>query len=180
MDLLVVDMQNDFISGTLACSNASEIVKKVVDFIKNFKGNIYYSLDWHEISHCSFSQNGGMWPTHCVAESFGASLDNEFYTKLSSQKAPNANNMFFKGMLKEQYSAFKAKNKDNVFLSDVVNKDILIVGIALEYCVLQTAIDFKNAGFNVSVDSNLCACVNKSKVDDVIFKFKNEGIKFNT
>ncbi|WP_069637136.1 isochorismatase family protein [Campylobacter pinnipediorum] len=180
MNLLVVDMQNDFISGTLACPNALEILKKVVDFIKNFDGNVYYSLDWHESDHCSFIQNGGIWPIHCVAESFGASLDNEFYTKLPAQKSPNADNMFFKGMLKEQYSAFKATNKDSVFLSDIINNNVLIVGIALEYCVLQTAIDFKKAGFDVKVDLNLCACVNKSKVDDVIFKFKNEGIKFNT
>ena len=69
IELLIVDPQNDFITGTLAVQGAKEKMLKLSDYIKDFKDEydyVFVTLDTHPIEHCSFKENGGMWPSHCV------------------------------------------------------------------------------------------------------------------
>ena len=74
--LIIVDMQNDFISGALAVPRASEIVGPIQDyaFEKYSKENytILLTRDLHPKYHCSFVAHGGHWPPHCVVGTIGA------------------------------------------------------------------------------------------------------------
>ena len=75
--LMIIDPQYDFISGSLECSDAIEKMTKLAYYIRE-NGEKYDSivitLDWHPIDHCSFIENGGEWPMHCVAYTKGASI----------------------------------------------------------------------------------------------------------
>ena len=51
--LIVVDMQNDFIDGSLGTKEAQEIVAPVAEKIRNFEGDIYGTLDTHEEDYLS-------------------------------------------------------------------------------------------------------------------------------
>lgn len=131
--LLVVDLQKDFISGSLAVNGA----EKIVPLINNIKGkfdNVYFTLDWHPINHCSFIPQNGIWPVHCVNYSEGASLPDNILLGLDNNKI----RFFEKGCNAdlEEYGAFSELTpQSGVFKT---GDQIVVCGIAAEYCVLET------------------------------------------
>lgn len=186
--IIVVDTQNDFISGSLAAFDGKNVARKIYDFLysleKNYKESIlnlkskpdvFYSLDWHDKTHESFKQNGGIWQTHCIAGSAGAALFEPFFSL--DEYMPSFKNMFYKAKFNEQYSAFEAKNELNQSLKECVKGELIVVGFVLEYCVLNTALEFKKAGFNVSVISELCAITDKNSAKDSLKRLKDAGVR---
>ena len=72
MNLVIIDCQNDFVHGALAAVNGEETVDAIVDFLKDHDDlKVFYSLDFHPTDHCSFKDQGGLWPAHCVADTDG-------------------------------------------------------------------------------------------------------------
>ena len=104
--LIVVDVQNDFLpGGALAVNDGHAVVAVINDCIRQFAVKalpIYATGDWHPADHCSFVENGGQWPRHCVADSAGA----QFAEKL---ELPNDVSIIHKGtdIDKEAYSGFQ-------------------------------------------------------------------------
>jgi nicotinamidase/pyrazinamidase len=74
--LLLVDVQNDFLpGGSLPVRGGDEIIPVLNRYIALFHAHelpIFATRDWHPPNHCSFLQNGGPWPPHCIAETRGA------------------------------------------------------------------------------------------------------------
>lgn len=164
--LIVVDCQYDFIEGSLACENAKQAVKNIVKFINdNPNVNVFYTRDHHSNENKSFKKNGGIWPVHCVAGEKGSELDPAFYEDIIYEKnRPNESNTFYKGIDDdvEEYSGFGAKNSKGELLHEQADLNILVSGLASEYCCRQTALDFANADFSVSFLSDLVGYVNFS------------------
>ena len=143
--LLVVDPQNDFITGTLPVEGAEEKMKNLADYIEK-KGHVYdcicITLDSHPEDHCSFKENGGIWPRHCVAWSEGWSIPD--YLDKSLKKSRVA--CYHKGddPNHEEYSIFNNEEDGCVLakqITDLLKFDDLYIdvcGIAGDYCVLET------------------------------------------
>lgn len=153
--LVVIDCQNDFISGSLACHHAHEAVNNIINYLnENTDVVVFYSQDWHKPSNQSFEVNGGIWPVHCAGNEYGSALSDEFSQKLKNkQHLPNVSNKYMKGQddVVEEYSAFYAQNKDGLTLFEQLEEDVVIAGIASEYCVLETTRELVNAGHKVTV-----------------------------
>lgn len=144
--LLIVDPQNDFISGTLPVGSASEKMLRLAQYIKE-KGNVYdyicITLDSHSINHCSFIENGGIWPIHCVRYEIGWHLP-KYLTDIIN-KHDNVK-YYHKGtdIKNEEYSIFNNQQDGQILKNFIINlskKDdvfIDICGIAGDYCVLET------------------------------------------
>lgn len=148
--LLIVDPQNDFINRALPVPNAEEKMRNLAKYIQDSDYDaICITLDSHPKNHCSFKDNGGIWPPHCVFES---GLRNEFlqYTANSGWDLPyylldvldkKQVLYYHKGTWKnkEEYSIFDNQEDGTIlkgFLLDVEHIDIC--GIAGDYCVLET------------------------------------------
>ena len=71
--LVAVDLQNDFIDGSLAVPNAADVIP-IINAAKHDYDLVYFTLDWHCANHCSFNTNGGPWPPHCIHYTHGAAL----------------------------------------------------------------------------------------------------------
>ena len=71
--LLIVDPQNDFCEGgSLPVAGATQAMKNISKHIKTNKYDfIAVTMDSHPKNHCSFVENGGIWPEHCVVDTFG-------------------------------------------------------------------------------------------------------------
>ena len=70
--LLIVDPQNDFITGSLAVEGAKEKMMYLSDYINSVEYDyIFITMDTHPENHMSFKENGGIWPKHCVAGTNG-------------------------------------------------------------------------------------------------------------
>ena len=104
--LFVIDMQNDFVKpspdGAFSVADGVEMAPKLLDFInknKDYFSKIILSRDTHDINHCSFLNDGGIFPRHCVINTPGS----EFYTGFESlgeinTTTPNKVDVIFKGM----------------------------------------------------------------------------------
>ncbi len=162
-DILVVDCQYDFIDGTLACKHAEEAVHNIIKFINaNPSARVFYSADKHSPKHCSYIPNGGTWPVHCQAGTHGAELHASFYTDIiNPEQRPNESNTYYKGTIDdtEQYSAFYAANDKGQDLCDVLGMDVLICGIATEFCVKETVKEFAYTWRNIEVSANMLGWV---------------------
>ncbi len=147
--LIVVDMQKDFIEGSLRVEGALGIIPKVNRYVEFFSENgccIFYTRDWHPENHISFVDNGGPWPKHCVAGTEGASFhpqllipaDNVFIISKGTDPGFDA------------YSGFQGTILDQLLRERGI-KRLFVCGVATDYCVKHTVIGGLNLGYQVFV-----------------------------
>ncbi len=149
--LLAVDLQKDFIDGSLTVPEAWKVIP-VINEVKRHFDLVCFTLDWHPVDHCSFKANGGIWPAHCVQHTAGASLPDSVFEGLEKERI----RFILKGMdsSKEEYGALseiKAGEQDCFKAGD----EVVVCGIAAEYCILNTLTNVfnfsKELGFTVKV-----------------------------
>jgi nicotinamidase/pyrazinamidase len=145
--LLVADVQNDFLpGGALGVRGGDQIVPVLLEYIARFDARglpVFLSRDWHPPHHCSFREQGGPWPVHCVAGSPGSLPPPAFQAPPSAAiihkaTAPN----------KEAYSAFQDTRLDEQLRAARVRR-LFIGGLATDYCVLNTVRDARGLGYEV-------------------------------
>lgn len=153
--ILVIDCVYDFIDGSLACLNAEEAVQYIIRYINNHPTDqVIYIREVHPSNHCSFKDQGGIWPSHAVEGTRGSQLHQDFFSKIEvSTNRPNESNTFIKGQNPqlEQYSGYEGITKQGQTLSQALTQDITVMGIATEYCVLNTLNDLANQGLSIKV-----------------------------
>ena len=145
--LLIVDPQNDFITGSLAVEGAKEKMMKLAEYIEKENGRydyIYITMDSHPEDHVSFKENGGIWPKHCVVETNGWDIPE--YLDIALLNVLSSVSCFRKGTKtdSEEYSIFD-NDRDGFMLYNNIKElsrqeDVYIdvCGIAGDYCVLET------------------------------------------
>ena len=158
--LVVVDMQNDFghPDGSLFVTGGDAIVGAINDEIERTSaggGTIVLTQDWHPESTPHFVDDGGVWPTHCVAGTWGA--------ELVEGLDPNqrASTVIRKGTNGEDgYSAFSMRepgSTDDIptglagLLRERGVEHVVVVGLATDVCVAATATSAVEAGFSTAV-----------------------------
>jgi len=152
--LLLVDVQNDFLpGGALAVPGGDEVIAPLNQAIFVFSEHgqpIFASRDWHPKDHCSFRENGGEWPSHCVAGNPGAAF-------ASSLELPCQTVIVSKGTDTDcdSYSAFSGTDL-GVRLASLAARRLFVGGLATDYCVRATVIDGLAAGFEVLVILDGC------------------------
>ena len=180
-DILVVDCQYDFIDGTLACGHSVEAVQNIIALINSEpEAKIFYSADNHSPKHCSYIQNGGTWPVHCQAETHGAEIHKSFYSDVKNpEQRPNEKNIYYKGENDsvEEYSAFNAKNKNGRELNQDISNDVLVCGIASEFCVRESVLALLKSGRNVEVNENLLGWVDEKNHQANLKELAAMGVK---
>ena len=145
--LLIVDPQNDFITGTLPVPEAEQTMNSLAHYIHDH-GKEYSAIiitaDSHPSNHCSFANNGGEWPEHCVSDSLGASIWPPIMEAISPYLSKVT--ILYKGTLpdREEYSVFKNIISSERF-SEIINsyhiQCIDICGLAGDICVANTLKD---------------------------------------
>jgi len=76
--LIIVDCQNDFITGTVTVKGAKNILEEIKKFVKNHRkeiDKIIFTVDWHPYNHISFKKYGGQLPHHCIQYTPGACIE---------------------------------------------------------------------------------------------------------
>jgi len=173
--LLVVDIQYDFLpGGSLEVPEGDRVIPVLNEYIHAFqKVNlpVFASRDWHPQDHCSFKEQGGPWPSHCVAGAPGA----EFDTRL---KLPDNAVIISKATQtdKEAYSALDGTGLDQKLKQQKI-KRIFIGGLATDYCVLNTVIDGLALGYQVFVllDGSMAINVHIDDERNAINEMKSLG-----
>jgi nicotinamidase/pyrazinamidase len=147
--LLIVDVQKDFcLGGALAVEDGDSIVPVLNEWLASavdLNIPVYISRDWHPLHHMSFSEEGGRWPTHCVQDSEGA----QFHPGLNF---PENAIKITKGVRfdQDQYSVFDQTGFIAQLRHDGV-KRLYVGGLALDVCVLASAMDAIKEGIEVTL-----------------------------
>jgi nicotinamidase/pyrazinamidase len=146
--LVIVDFQNDFTpGGALAVPHGDEIAGRIAELLDSGRFSLVVATrDWHPADHGSFTEQGGIWPPHCVQGTEGAelhaSLDrSRVHVVVDKGQDPGT----------EGYSGFDATELGQLLRDRGVDR-VTIVGLATDYCVRHTALDALRAGFGVTVD----------------------------
>ena len=161
--LLIVDVQNDFLpGGSLAVKGGENIIAPFNQYIEAAQAKslpIFATRDWHPPNHCSFKEQGGPWPPHCVVDSKGAEFPSEL-------RLPPSAVVISKGMQveKDAYSGFEETDLDKRLRSAHIRR-VLIGGLATDYCVLNTVKDAIKHGYEVLLLQDAMAAVNVQPED---------------
>lgn len=178
----LIDVQNDFISGSLAVNGAQEKMDALCEFIREngeMYDQIFITADWHPISHLSFKENGGEWPVHCVQHTNGASIY-EPLMKAIHEKMLNYT-VLTKGDNedREEYSVFRNESSSKTIktVCDILKvKDIDFCGIAMDYCVKDSILDAKRelSGINLHLYKDFSPAIGNP--EETLLKLEDNGI----
>lgn len=145
--LLIVDVQNDFLSnGSLPVPMAEDVIPVINEYVDLFAGYslpIFASRDWHPENHCSFIEQGGTWPPHCIAGTTGAAFPPQLilpaFTRILSKADQQGS---------EAYSAFEGTGLAELLAISSVTR-VFVCGLATDFCVLHTVRDARQKQLDV-------------------------------
>merc|ERR1712179_167808 len=213
--ILVIDMQNDFITGNLAVSGAGELLDPMFEMIEDdVWDQIIFSKDWHPADHISFLSNVGlreldedwladhpgeiemgqevvfkrdppyhqvMWPNHCVQGSEGSELENRMPIPANFEFLEKGTNPEI-----DSYSAFY----DNTGVvgagstgldAMVVNTtEIVVVGLALDFCVGLTSLDSLKLAFPTTLLRDMTKPVHQESGAEMLLQVELAGGRVTT
>jgi nicotinamidase/pyrazinamidase len=144
--LVVVDVQRDFLpGGSLAVPRADEILAPLERAVARFSVErlpIFATRCWHPPDHCSFREQGGPWPVHCVRGTEGARFGMDLSAATVISKGSDRRRDAYSGFDHTDLAArLREAGAHHVFLG----------GLATEYCVFATASGALDHGFAVSL-----------------------------
>jgi nicotinamidase/pyrazinamidase len=158
--LIVVDVQNDFAhpDGSLFVPEGDQVIATINEHITAATGAgalVVYSQDWHPGTTPHFAKDGGTWPVHGVQDTWGAELHTELLVLEDAARIRKGSNG------EDGYSAFSMRDPldpeavtstglDEI-LTEVGIERVIVVGLATDYCVKETALDSARLGYETTV-----------------------------
>jgi len=198
--LVIVDVQNDFCEGgALGVEGGAQVAADLSEHLENNAAGydfVVATQDWHVEPGSHFSDDPDFvdsWPRHCVAGSKGAQLHPELDTEPIDA-------YFRKGAFEAAYSGFEGvlapedevatgdlDDEESDAAEDVISLDdwlrqndvdeVVIAGIATDYCVRATALDAVQAGYTTSVLLPLTAGINADRVTATVAELEDNGVE---
>lgn len=155
--LVIVDVQNDFADpkGSLYVPGGEHVVPVINEEIAKAKaagGLVVYTRDWHPESTPHFAKDGGVWPVHCVAGTWGA----EFHPDLvvdgpEIHKGANGEDGYSGFTMRDPETGEEVPTALDGILKEHGIAKLVVGGLATDYCVKATALDGLRLGYDVTV-----------------------------
>ncbi|MXZ06607.1 MAG: isochorismatase family protein [Acidimicrobiia bacterium] len=183
--LVVVDVQNDFADpdGSLYVPEADTriipAVNRQVSSAIEAGASVFYTQDWHPERTPHFATDGGIWPVHCVAGTVGA----EFHPDLlvegpSVYKGANGEDGYSGFTMRDPVSGEEKPTELESMIRAAGCQKVVVVGLALDYCVKDTALDVARGGFETTVLLDATGAVNlePGDGDKAVAELRSEGV----
>jgi nicotinamidase/pyrazinamidase len=155
--LIVVDVQNDFAdpAGSLSVSGAASIVPTINAEIATATAGgalVVYTQDWHPESTPHFARDGGIWPVHCVAGTWGAELHPALVVDGPRiRKGAYGEDGYSGFTMRDPVSGETTPTELEGLLRERNIARVTVCGLATDYCVKATALDSARLGFETGV-----------------------------
>jgi nicotinamidase/pyrazinamidase len=165
--LVVADIQNDFAdpAGSLAVRGGDGIVPRVNEEIRSAtdgRALVVLTQDWHPESTPHFAKDGGIWPVHCVADTWGAELHPALEVSLDAprvHKGSNGEDGYSGFTMRDPMSGAQIPTELDALLRSHGVERVVICGLATDYCVKATTLDAVRLGYQTTVLVDAIAAV---------------------
>jgi nicotinamidase/pyrazinamidase len=191
--LLIIDVQNDFLTGGPLEVPGGNMVVPVINQIQDYFDLVVATQDWHPESHLCFASNHPgskpfdtvllqgnpqiLWPDHCIQGTKGAELHQGLNTCSIAA-------IFRKGMDPEldSYSAFYDNNHKMStglagYLKEKETEEIYFCGLAADICVYYSILDSIPEGFTAVLIEDAVSPLYPDKFNDIKCELANLGVK---
>jgi nicotinamidase-related amidase len=193
--LLIIDVQNDFCpGGSLAVDGGDEVVAVINRILPRFS-RVVATQDWHPADHVSFASShpgrkpldvvdaGGieqvLWPDHCIQGTRGA----ELHPRLEVGRIELVMRKGLRRAL-DSYSAFfendhRTDTGLRFYLKGMRTREVVICGLATDYCVRASALDARRIGLAVTLVEDACRGVDypKGSVEKALEEMRKAGVR---
>jgi len=155
--LIVVDVQNDFADprGRLYVAGGEQVVDRVNEEARHAReagATVVYTQDWHPEHTPHFAPDGGIWPVHCVRETWGAAIHPSLTVDGPVvRKGANGEDGYSGFTMRDPLSGETQPTELERHLRDRAIARALVCGLATDYCVKATALDAARLGFETEV-----------------------------
>jgi nicotinamidase/pyrazinamidase len=163
--LVVVDVQNDFAdpAGSLAVIGGPDVVAATnveVAAAVAAGAPVVYTQDWHPADTPHFEKDGGTWPVHCVQDTWGAALHPDLQVRGEVvRKGEHGEDGYSGFSMRDPVTGEVVPTRLAALLRNAGAEEIVVVGLATDYCVRATALEGREQGFAVQVPWSAVAAV---------------------
>ena len=150
--LVVVDIQKDFVDGSLGTKEAQGIIENAAQKIKSFDGEIFVTFDTHFNNYLETSEGNKLPVSHCIKGTDGWNLDEKIASALTNRQYTPVEKLSFGSLSLPRLIKTAAGNEPF---------EIELIGLCTDICVVSNALILK-ASFpemRISVDAKCCAGV---------------------
>jgi nicotinamidase/pyrazinamidase len=166
--LIIVDVQNDFAdpAGGLSVAGGDAVVPSVNGEIASALDAgalVVATQDWHPEVTPHFAKDGGIWPVHCVADTWGAALHPLLDLPSGAptvRKGANGEDGYSGFTTRDPTSGHERSTELDALLRSRGIRRTVVVGLATDYCVKATALDAARLGYETAVQADAVAAVN--------------------
>ena len=155
--IIVVDVQNDFAdpAGGLRVAGGAEVIPPLNREVARARAGgalVVYTQDWHPPSTPHFAKDGGIWPVHCVAGSWGAELHPGLIVDGPIvRKGANGEDGYSGFTMRDPTTGAETPTELEALLQEHGARRVVVGGLATDYCVRATALDARRLGHPTSV-----------------------------
>jgi nicotinamidase/pyrazinamidase len=155
--LIVVDVQNDFAdpAGSLYVREGEAVVPIANDEVAaagEAGASVVYTQDWHPESTPHFEKDGGLWPVHCVRDSWGAMFHPELRVDGDVvRKGTKGEDGYSAFSVRDPLSGDTAPTVLHRMLAERGVRRIVVCGLTTDFCVVETVTDARELGYPVAV-----------------------------
>jgi nicotinamidase/pyrazinamidase len=188
--LIVVDVQNDFADpgGGLAVPGGDRIIAAVnreIGLAREAGALVVATQDWHPEHTPHFARDGGPWPVHCVAGTWGADLHPALALPAGTarvHKGANGEDGYSGFTMRDPRSGQTIATELETLLREAGVRRVVVVGLTTDYCVKSTALDAARLGFQTSVLPHAVAAVDVEPGDGerAIAEMRGAGVEIPT
>jgi nicotinamidase/pyrazinamidase len=163
--LIVVDVQNDFADprGSLYVSDGEAVIPVInhqVNAARTAGAFVVYTQDWHPASTPHFQKDGGIWPVHCVKETWGAELHPDLEVVGESlKKGTDGEDGYSAFSVRDPSSGETTPTRLEAMLRERDVRVVTVCGLATDYCVVETVLDARRLDFSTDVLSEAIRAV---------------------
>jgi len=144
------------------------IVDREIDMASNQGALVVVTQDWHPESTPHFAKDGGIWPVHCVADTWGAELHPDLRAPshvIRVRKGSNGEDGYSGFTMRDPVTGQTIPTELEGILRDKGIEAVVVCGLATDYCVKATALDAARLGFETAVLADAIAAVDLAPGD---------------
>jgi nicotinamidase/pyrazinamidase len=165
--LIVVDVQNDFAdpAGSLSVAGGEAVIPVIngeIELARNNGAVVVCTQDWHPEHTPHFAKDGGIWPDHCVADTWGAALHPALDAgdALIVRKGANGEDGYSAFTMRDPATQETIPTPLDGLLRERGVDEVVVAGLATDYCIKATALDAIALGYRTTLLNDAAAAVN--------------------